>query len=297
MLLGSIENLHDLALTKRVESICSHFVGLKVFDVRVADTREPGQKPAGVYECIACGFQTSIVAGTIFQDTKKALSLLFRAIWHMTSQKYGTNALGLQRFLGLGSYRTTWTWLHKLRQAMVRPGRERLSGIVEVDESYIGGKKSGKRGRGAAGKTLVVIAADLDGPGIGRIRLRRVIDAFSESIEHTIEQGVEPRSVVRTDWCKGYNRLNSLGYIHEVVREQADVGNNLLPSRHPIAGLLKRWLMGTHQGAVSHEHLDYYLHRIHVSLQPTDLSVSRQAVLPPITTGDSGGTWTAQNNG
>lgn len=213
----------------------------------------------GLYECAECRFQTSITAGTIFQDTKRPLILWFRAIWHVTSQKYGANALGLQRILGFGSYRTAWMWLHKLRRAMVRPGRDRLSGIVEVDESYIGGKKAGKRGRGAAGKALVVIAAQLDGSGIGRIRLRQVPDASAESLESAIEQAIEAGSKVRTDRWKGYNRLNRLGYIHEVVREEADVGDNLLPSCHRTAGLLKRWLLGTHQGAVSGEHLDYYL--------------------------------------
>ena len=117
----------------------------------------------GLYECSQCGFQSSITAGTIFQDTKKPLVIWFRAMWHITSQKYGTNALGLQRVLGLGSYRTAWTWLHKLRRAMVRPGREFLSGEVQVDESYIGGKKPGKRGRGAEGKALVLIAAEEKG--------------------------------------------------------------------------------------------------------------------------------------
>lgn len=213
----------------------------------------------GLYECAECSFQTSITAGTIFQDTKKPLSLWFRAIWHVTSQKYGANAVGLQRILGFGSYRTAWAWLQKLRRAMVRPGRDRLSGIVEVDESYIGGKKAGKRGRGAEGKALVMIAAQLDGSRIGRIRLRQVPDASAESLEYAVEQSIEPGSEVRTDGWMGYNGLNGLGYIHEVVREEADVGESLLPSSHRIASLLKRWLLGTHQGAVSSDHLDYYL--------------------------------------
>jgi hypothetical protein len=108
----------------------------------------------GLYHCQQCGLQTSILAGTVFQDTKRPLRLWFHAMWHVTSQKYGANALGLQRVLGLGSYHTAWTWLHKLRRAMVRPDRDRLSGIVEVDETYIGGEKPGKRGRGAGGKQL-----------------------------------------------------------------------------------------------------------------------------------------------
>ena len=212
-----------------------------------------------LFECAHCGFQASVTAGTIFQDTKKPLHLWFRMIWHVTSQKYGANAIGLQRVLGLGTYRTAWTWLHKLRRAMVRPGRDRLQGIVEVDESYFGGKKSGKRGRGASGKSLVLIATELDGSRIGRIRLRQVPDASADSLEEAVQQAVETGSVVRTDGWNGYNQLDQLGYIHEVVRKEADVGDNLLPYCHQVAGLIKRWLLGTHQGAVSHEHLDYYL--------------------------------------
>ncbi|MGH7376358.1 MAG: IS1595 family transposase, partial [Candidatus Methylomirabilales bacterium] len=112
----------------------------------------------GVYHCAACGFQTSVLAGTIFQDTKADLRLWFRAMWYVTNQKSGISALGLQRALGLGSYRTAWLWLHKLRAAMVRPGRDRLTGTVEVDETYLGGPKPGKHGRGAAGKALIVVA-------------------------------------------------------------------------------------------------------------------------------------------
>lgn len=209
--------------------------------------------------CGSCGYQASVTAGTIFEGTHKPLRMWFHAIWWVTSQKTGASALGLQRVLGLGSYYTAWTWLHKLRRAMVRPGRDRISGVVEVDESYIGGEKYGKRGRGAAGKALVVIAAQIDGTRIGRIRLRRVPDASAESLEDAIREGVEPGSAVRTDGWKGYNGLNRIGYIHDVVREEADVGDSLLPHCHRVASLLKRWMMGTHQGAISHEHLDYYL--------------------------------------
>lgn len=209
--------------------------------------------------CGSCGYQASVTAGTIFEGTHKPLRMWFHAIWWVTSQKTGASALGLQRVLGLGSYYTAWTWLHKLRRAMVRPGRDRISGVVEVDESYIGGEKYGKRGRGAAGKALVVIAAQIDGTRIGRIRLRRVPDASAKSLEDAIREGVEPGSAVRTDGWKGYNGLNRIGYIHDVVREEADVGDSLLPHCHRVASLLKRWMMGTHQGAISHEHLDYYL--------------------------------------
>jgi len=167
--------------------------------------------------------------------------------------------LGLQRILGFGSYETAWTWLHKLRRAMVRPERDRLSGTIQIDETYIGGEKPGKRGRGAAGKTLVVIAAQEDGDATGRIRLKQVADASGESLEAAVQETVTPGAVVKTDGWRGYNGLETLGYRHQVIRKTEDVGDNLLPLCHREAALIKRWLDGTHQGAVSDEHLGYYL--------------------------------------
>jgi transposase-like protein/ribosomal protein L37AE/L43A len=213
----------------------------------------------GLYYCIKCKYKTSVIAGTIFQDTSKPLKVWFRAMWYVTNQKHGVSALGLQRMLGLGSYRTAWSWLHKLRRAMVRPGRDRLSGIVEVDEAYIGGPEPGKRGRGAAGKALVVIAAQKDGKRIGRIRLKRVADASAKNLNEAVKYSVEANSRVRTDDWNGYNRLQKLGYSHEVIRKTSGVGKNLLPSANIVISLLKRWLLGIHQGAVKMSHLDYYL--------------------------------------
>lgn len=213
----------------------------------------------GLHHCTGCGLQTSVIADTIFQDTKKPLRLWFRAIWHLTSQKYGANALGLQRVLGLGSYRTAWTWLHKLRRAMVRPGRERLSGTVHVDETFIGGEKPGTGGRGAAGKVLVVVAVEVKKGKAGRIRLRRVPDASARSLGGAIKEAVEPGSTVLTDGWQGYQGLSGIGYVHEVARQQPELGRNLLPKVNRVVALLKRWLLGTYQGRVQPSHLDYYL--------------------------------------
>jgi transposase-like protein len=213
----------------------------------------------GLYWCQHCDHQVSVTAGTLFHDTHKPLRLWFEAIWYVTNQKSGVSALGLQRVLGLGSYPTAWNWLHKLRRAMVRPGRDRLSGIVEVDEIFIGGERAGKRGRGAAAKTLVVIAAQEAEKGIGRIRMRQVADAAGESLEPAVWEMVEPGTVVRTDGWRGYNGLSELGYDHQVIRKNPGLGDNLLPLVNRVASLLKRWLLGTHQGAVDHSHLDYYL--------------------------------------
>lgn len=181
-------------------------------------------------------------------------------MWSITSQKYGANALGIQRVIGLGSYHTAWEWLHKLRRAMVRPGREKLSGVVEVDETFVGGQKPGKRGRGAEGKALVMIAVeDKNELGFGRVRLGRVEDASSNSLTKFIEDNIESGSTVRTDGWKGYTGLLEKGYEHVVVRETGEVGEEMLPLAHRIASLMKRWMIGTYQGAVREQHLDYYL--------------------------------------
>lgn len=212
-----------------------------------------------LFWCRNCGYQASLTAGTLFHDTHKPLRLWFEAMWYVVNQKSGVSALGLQRVLGLGSYHTAWNWLHKLRRAMIRPGRDRLSGRIEVDEVFIGGVRPGKRGRGAAGKTLVVIAVEESEKGIGRIRLHQVGDASGDSLEPAVWDMVEPGSTVRTDGWRGYNGLSELGYKHTVVRKNPDLGDNLLPLANRIASLLKRWLLGTHQGAVEHSHLEYYL--------------------------------------
>ncbi len=213
----------------------------------------------GLFKCKSCGRKTSIIAGTIFEGTRKPLVSWFRAVWWVTCQKNGASALGLKRILGLGSYQTAWTWLHKLRRAMVRPEQDRLTGTVQVDETFIGGAKSGKRGRGAEGKVLVLIIAQEKGKGTGRIRLRRISNAKAKTLETAIKETVGEGAKIKTDGWKGYNGLKTLGYEHEVIRQTEDIGVNLLPLCHQEASLIKRWLGGTHQGAVSHEHLGYYL--------------------------------------
>ena len=211
------------------------------------------------FECASCGRQTSVIAGTIFQDTHKALTDWFRMIWLVTSQKTGASALNLQRVLGLGSYKTAWAWLQKLRRAMVRPGRERLSGRVEVDESYVGGLEEGAHGRQTAKKAIVAIAAEEDGKGTGRIRMRRIANASAKELHAFVEDMVEPGSLVHTDGWEGYSGLRKKGYKHKVTPVKDRKASKILPRVHKAASLLKRWLMGTHQGAVSREHLDYYL--------------------------------------
>ena len=212
-------------------------------------------------QCSGCNYQSSVTAGTIFQDTRKPLTVWFRAVWSVTSQKNGASAMGLQRVLGLKSYKTAWTWLHKLRRAMVRPDRDRLTGRVEVDEAYVGGLEEGVRGRQTEAKALIVVAAQEDGPGIGRIRMRRIADASAEGLVPFVQDSVEAGSIVHTDGWLGYLPLEGKGYDHEItfLKGKKKTPSELMPRVHRVISLLKRWLMGTHQGAVSLEQLEYYL--------------------------------------
>lgn len=214
-----------------------------------------------LYQCAGCDYKASVTAGTIFQGTHKPLTLWFRIMWWVTSQKNGASAKGLQQIMGIGSYKTAWTLLHKLRCAMVRPGRDRLSGKVEVDETYLGGLEEGVRGRQTEKKALIVVAAQEDGKGIGRIRMKRITDASSQSLHPFVETSIEPGSIIHTDGWEGYFGLKAKGYVHEVtiLRNSNKSASELLPRVHRVVSLLKRWLMGTHQGAVSYQHLDYYL--------------------------------------
>ncbi len=211
------------------------------------------------YRCRHCEYRVSIKVGTIFQDSRIPLRIWFRAIWQVVSQKNGISALGLQRVLGLTRYETTWNMLHRLRTAMVRPGRDRLVGPVQVDETYVGGSHPGKRGRGAAGKTLVLVAVEVRDGRTGRIRLHKVKDASGASLISAIKESVELNSEIRTDGWEGYRGLSSAGYSHTIIRETAEVGKNLLPLANRVVALLKRWLIGTHQGKPSASHLSYYL--------------------------------------
>jgi transposase-like protein len=213
--------------------------------------------------CRDCGRESSIIAGTVFEGTRKLLRTWFQAMWLVTSQKYGGSALGLQRTLGLGSYQTAWAWLHKLRRAMVNPNRKQLHGSVEVDETYIGGsEKGGKRGRGTENKDIVVIAIEIFSPkGFGRVRMRRIPDISGENLVPFICDEVKTGSEILTDGWNGYNDLKKYDFTHKkiILSKSGDPAHVLMPGVHRIASLLKRWLLGIHQGAVRGKHLDYYL--------------------------------------
>jgi transposase-like protein len=214
----------------------------------------------GQVRCSRCARQTSITAGTVFEGTRKPLRQWFQAIWYLTNQKHGVSALGLQRVLGTKSYQTSWSWLHKLRRAMVRPGRDRLSGDVEVDESFLGGRDSAIDGR-ETDRSLIVIAAEVRGHGIGRIRMASIGDASADSLIPFIQSAVMEGTVVRTDGWSGYVPLPRFKYQHrpKSVRAAGLPAHELMPRVHRVSSLLKRWWLGTYHGAIGDHQLDYYL--------------------------------------
>jgi transposase-like protein len=214
--------------------------------------------------CSSCGHQSSITGGTLFHGTRKPLLLWFHIMWWVVAQKTGASAYNLTDFMGFGSYETAWAWLHKLRRAMVRPERDKLSGEVEVDETFIGGRElgKGKQGRGAETKILVVVAAECRGKQIGRVRFKCIHEASGEYLIPFIEENIEPGSKVITDGWSGYKSLSkSKKYSHEikVVSGSGQEAHELLTHVHMVDSLLKRWINGTHQGSVSPKHLPYYL--------------------------------------
>jgi len=214
----------------------------------------------GLMICKKCKDELSITAGTIFHKSKLPLVTIFRALWWVVAQKNGVSAVGLQRVLGIGSYRTAWTWLHKFRRLMVFPNRDKLKGKVEVDETFVGGVKSGKRGRGAEGKSLVVIAVEIMEKGTGRVRMSIIPDASRKSLEKFITNNIETESIIITDGWKGYANISKKGYTQKIENKFKMLDKeDILPNVHRSASLLKRWLLGTHQNYVGEQYLSYYL--------------------------------------
>ena len=218
------------------------------------------------FKCSGCGTRTSVTAGTIFDRTRTPLTLWFTACWLLASGKDGISALSLKRTLEIGSYQTAWAMLHRLRSVLVRPGRERLTGTVEVDETYIGGQEPELRGGRAKGKKVLTgIAVEIKEPnGYGRCRMAPLVDASGASLHAFVSDHVEPGATVITDGWQGYCGLESLGYGHEprsqrAARARGENPGELLPAVHRVDSLVKRWLLGTHQGSVEDAHLPSYL--------------------------------------
>lgn len=224
-------------------------------------TPQPWRESRERFACPACRHQTSVTAGTIFDKTRTPLTTWFEAAWHVTTAKNGLSAKTLERTLGV-RYRVAWAMLQRFRVAMVRAERERLSGKVEVDETFLGGPKSGgKRGRGAI-KSTVVIAVEIKPPkGFGRVRMRHVPDASGANLLPFVSDVVVTGSSVLTDGWRGYNGLGERGYAHKrtILHTSNDLAHVLMPGVHRIASLLKRWVLGTHQGSVTPDHLQSYL--------------------------------------
>jgi transposase-like protein len=214
----------------------------------------PASRGIGSRVCARCAKRTSVTAGTVFAGTRTPLTQWFAAAWHVCSTKNGASALGLQKLLGLGSYETAWVWLHKLRRAMVIPGRDLLTGDVEVDETFIGGRARGK-------KVVVAIAVECRGSGSGRTRMARIPDAGRRSLHEFITTHIAPESTLLTDGWHPYKTIDRLGYGHKptTIRTSTENASELQPRVHRVAALLKRWLDGTHQGAVQPDQVDYYL--------------------------------------
>jgi transposase-like protein len=230
--------------------------------------------------CRACSHQATVTAGTIFDKTRTPLRVWLAGAWYLTNQKHGVSALGLQRVLGLGGYETAWTMLHRFRRAMVRPDRERLHGVVEVDETYLSisdrdapapeietktAKRKGHKTLGRKSHThqvLVVLAVELLQPkGFGRIRLRRIDNDSADQVVPFVQECIEPGAQVRTDGSAAYRSLNELGYEHQrTVMLGSEVPAHVsMAGVHRVASLIKRWILGTHHGSVQPAHLDAYL--------------------------------------
>jgi transposase-like protein len=231
---------------------CDHAGGWRLGDGRI--------------KCGGCGARASLTAGTIFDKTRTPLTVWFHACWLFATAKDGISAQHLQRALEIGSYQTAWAMLHRLRQVLVRPGRDRLAGTVEVDETYIGGEEPGLPGGRARGKKVLTgIAVEVRPPrGIGRCRIAPVADGSAASLHPFVTGSVEPGATVVTDAWLGYRGLDRLGYHHErrsqrAARAAGEDPGELLPAVHRVASLCKRWLLGTHQGSVDEAHLPAYL--------------------------------------
>lgn len=222
---------------------------------------QPWRQTRGRLVCRSCCYQGSVTAGTILDKTRTPLTIWFEAAWHLTTAKNGLSAKTLERTLGT-RYRVAWTMLQRFRVAMVRSERERLSGDVEVDETLVGGvEHGGKRGRGSA-KSVVAIAVEILEPkGFGRLRMRHVSDASGANLLPFVCDVVVPSSTVHTDGWGGYDDLPKHGYTRHktVLSSSNDPAHVSMPGVHRVASLLKRWILGTHQGSIHPDHLQSYL--------------------------------------
>ncbi len=232
--------------------ICQHVGGWRASDRR--------------FTCLGCGRRTSATAGTIFDRTRTPLTVWFAAAWQFATRKDGISALALKRLMAIGSYQTAWALLHRFRSVLRRPDQEKLKGTVEVDETFIGGEEAGLSGGRAPGKkVLTAIAVEVRFPkGWGRCRMVPIPDAKAATLLEFLQNTVEPGSTVITDAWNGYNGIDAAGYTRDrrnqrAAKAQGQNPGDLLPAVHRVAALSKRWMLGTHQGAITEAHLPSYL--------------------------------------
>jgi len=212
-------------------------------------------------QCRACRYQVSVTAGTVMHGTRGSFRDWFWAAYLVTTHTPGVSAVQLQRQRGLGRYETAWVMLQKLRRAMIRPERDRIGGIVEVDETYLGGVEEDRGGgrKRDSSKAIVVAAVEVRGRGTGRIRLGVVPDVSGPALAGFVETAVAPGSTVRTDGWQGYAPLKQRGYDHRPTTQGAPkAAATLFPRVHRVFTHLKTWVWGTHRG-VSRKHLPHYL--------------------------------------
>jgi len=212
----------------------------------------------GLQICAKCEHQHSLTSGTIFHGSKKPLTMWFKVIWWYTSRKSGVNAKNLQELLGI-SYPTAWSWLQKLRSASIRPEREKLSGEVEVDEFYLGGKHKGKAGRGSENKIKVIVAVEKRGTRLGRIRMKQIPCCDGGNLKSFVDDHIEVGSKVITDGWKGYLPVSSdENFDHQALAASISE-DDVTPGVHRVASLFKRVAIGTYQGRISTKHAQKYL--------------------------------------
>jgi transposase-like protein len=213
-----------------------------------------------LYVCRHCEHQQSVTAGTIFHGTKKPLTIWFKALWWFSTRKSSVNAVSLQELLGLGSYQTAWRWLQKLRTCTIFPGREKLSGDIEADEFYLGGERSGKRGRGADHKCKVAVAIERKGRQLGRLRMQVIESCSGDELIPFATNNIVRGSRITTDGWKGYCGLEESGYVHKkILQTKVDDKDSVLPGVHLIASLVKRVILGTFQGRFDERYLQRLL--------------------------------------
>lgn len=214
-----------------------------------------------LWECAACGRQTSVTAGTVMDHTHTPLTLWFWAAYLMATHTPGISAVQLQRQLGISRYETAWFLLHKLRRAMVAPERGLLTGEVEADEAFVGGRNPARRGgRDRTGKVMVAVAVEVRGAGSGRVRLQALPAADRDTLLGWAQATIAPGAIVHTDGWSGYGYLAGAGYDHRPVNQHYQLPGRtlILPRAHRVISNLKTWIAGTYHGT-SAKHLQVYL--------------------------------------